>query len=245
MTWQPTNCPPQLGGDDIHIWRFPLVNHGDYSQHAALLAEDESRRAARFLFEKHREHFVIGRAVSRQILSLYLDIPPEKIDFAYENLGKPRFRDETLFKTFRFNVSNSHDQGLLAITLGTEIGVDLERIRPMSDMLGLAKRYFAEAETARLFALPEEEQPAAFFRYWTRKEAYLKAVGKGLTYPLRNVHVELADTPDGCHILEINGDATEAAQWQLTNLNPRDNFKGAFAIRRKDNSPFYFEPATP
>ena len=206
-----------------------------------LLAEDEVRRTGRFLFDKHREHFAIGRAAARMILGRYVDVAPEKVEYAYDNLGKPRFANAKLNAEFRFNFSNSSDLGLLAITPKTEIGVDPERIRTMSDMLGLAKRYFAQQETDLLFSLPESEQPHAFFRYWTRKEAYLKAVGKGLTFPLRNVHVSQDDTTGDCRIVDINGDQSEAAKWSLTNLSPHEEYKAAIAIQRLGNTITQFD----
>ena len=245
MSWTPTSEPPPLSSHDIHVWRFPLVNSGKFDHLMPLLAEDEVRRAERFLFDKHREHFAIGRAAARMILGRYVNMAPEKVEYAYDNLGKPRFADEKLNAEFRFNFSNSSDLGLLAITPETEIGVDLERIREMSDMLGLAKRYFAQQETDLLFSLPESEQPHAFFRYWTRKEAYLKAVGKGLTFPLRDVHVSQGDSASECRIIDINGDPSEAAKWSLTNLLPHEDYRAAVAIQRLENSISQFDFCVP
>ena len=235
MNWTAKVDPPDLLENDIHVWRFPLEIGGELGGLLPLLANDETRRASRFLFDRHREHFVVGRACARMILSRYIGVTPKTVSYAYDNLGKPRFQDSTLNQRFRFNFSNSQDQGLLAITLSHEIGVDLERIREMNDMLGLANRYFAAAETETLFRLPSAEQPPAFFRYWTRKEAYLKAVGKGLTFPLRNVHVSLSDSRGECRILDINGDVEEAEKWELSNLTPHPDFKAALAIRRQGN----------
>ena len=235
MSWSSITTPPPLSEKDIHVWRFRLENNGNFERFTKLLAEDESRRASRFLFDRHREHFVIGRAIARIILGWYIDRRPELIEYAYDNLGKPRFAHVELNAQLRFNLSNSHDLGLLAVTRSTEVGVDLERIREMNDMLGLAKRYFAEEETDRLFGLPASKQASAFFRLWTRKEAYLKAVGKGLTCPLREVHVSLHDSPEACRIVDINGDQTEAAKWTLANLDPNPEFKSALAIKRLGN----------
>ena len=245
MTWATTSNPPSLSSRDIHVWRFPLVNGGEFDHIMPLLADDEVKRTGRFLFDKHREHFAIGRAAARMILSRYADVAPEKVEYSYDNLGKPRFADEKLNAEYRFNFSNSSDLGLLAITPTTEIGIDLERIREMSDMLGLAKRYFAQQETDLLFALPEPEQPHAFFRYWTRKEAYLKAVGKGLTFPLRNVHVTQDDSAGECRIVDINGDQSEAAKWSLTNLSPNEEYKAAVAIQRLENTISQFDFSIP
>lgn len=205
---------------------------GDYRPLMAILSDDEVRRAERFVFEKHREHYVVGRARMRQILAAFAPTTASTLELAYENLGKPRFRDEALHAKLRFNFSNSNDRGLLAVTVGEELGVDLERVRPMNDMMGLARRYYAETETNKLFALADQERPAAFFRCWTRKEAYLKAVGKGLTFPLRSVEVTLLND-EVCRILNINSDANEAAAWSLFHLRPYDGFLGALAVRNR------------
>ncbi len=223
--------PPNLAAGEVHIWRLRLTSP-DRPQLLTILAADEQRRAGQFLFDHHREHFVVGRARMRQLLAAYAQCGANELDFAYENLGKPRFRQPELAARFHFNFSNSGDLGLFAITRDQPLGVDLERVRPMQDMLGLAKRYFADSETEKLTRLSSAEQPAAFFRCWTRKEAYLKAIGKGLTFPLRNVEVEFLDDRP-CRIYDVNGDRGEADAWTLMHLSPAEEFPAALAIRRR------------
>ncbi|MEM7315667.1 MAG: 4'-phosphopantetheinyl transferase superfamily protein [Planctomycetota bacterium] len=221
---------PHLEAGQVHIWRLSLrTQDGDYEPFTATLDDQEKERGARFIFAKHRERFIVGRARVRELLSSYADCDPDEFEYTYDNLGKPRFKDETLDQRIKFNFSNSADLGLLAVTLETELGVDLEKIRPMHDMMGMAKRYFAESETEQLFALDEPDRPDAFFRCWTRKEAYLKAVGKGLTFPLRDVEVSLLPQDDCC-IHNINSDADNANRWSLIHVAPHDNYHGALAI---------------
>ena len=140
---------------------------------------------------------------------------------------------------FQFNFSNSADLAICAVTLAQPIGVDLERIRPMTDMLGLARRYFADAETDRLFARPVSSQPGAFFRLWTRKEAWLKAIGKGLTFPLRDVEVSFDD--ETCCVLSINQSVASAASWSLIPFFPARDHVGAIAIERTDNQTIFYD----
>ncbi len=241
MDWQRVHQPPKLEDDDIHVWRFPLTAGGKYRHLMDGLADDEVRRAERFLFEHHREHFVVGRFRVRQLLAHYVNQNPASIVYAYDNLGKPRFAAEHWNQEIRFNFSNSHDGGLLAVTRASEIGVDIERLRPLSDMMGLARRYFAESESRQLLALPPPERTAAFFRFWTRKEAYLKAVGKGLTFPLRSVEVTMADDQQ-CRICHIDHDVKAAKQWSLRHLEPGDGYVGAFAVQRTVSNVILIEP---
>jgi len=174
----------------------------------------------------------------REILGKYTGDAPRDVALAFENLGKPFFADPQHNADFQFNFSNSSDTAICAVTRNQPIGVDLERMRPMSDMFGLAKRYFAESETKALFALPESKQTDAFFRLWTRKEAWLKAIGKGLTFPLRDVEVSFDD--DDCRIHAINQDATTAEAWSLIPFIPDRDHVGALAIRRTENEPEFY-----
>ena len=230
--WQSVSNVPPLGQRDIHIWRFSLVT--DSVRMTAMrdtLDDYELRRADRFLFDKHRHRFVVGRARVRDLLACYLNTDSASIEFAYSNLGKPKIANPARQFTLHFNFSNSAELGLLAVTHVGELGIDLEQVRDMSDLEGLAKRYFASAESEAIFARPQADQRMqAFFRFWTRKEAYLKAVGKGLTFPLRDVEVSL-DDDSRARIVAINSKDDDALQWSLGHLDLGDDYLGAFAIR--------------
>ena len=207
-----------------------------------VLDEYEIRRADRFLFDKHRHRFVVGRARVRQLLAGYRLLSGSQfstddgkendaaIEFGYSNLGKPHLAGLVGHGDLYFNFSNSLDLGLLAVTRECELGVDLEQIREMSDLTGLASRYFARSESAAIFACSESTaRMQAFFRFWTRKEAYLKAVGKGLTFPLRDVEVSLGDGTD-TRIVTINSGEDDAQNWSLEHLDPGSGYVGAVAI---------------
>lgn len=236
--WSNAPDSPTLAGNQIHIWRVNIGAKADTDQLASLLIDSERDRAERFIAEKHRGRFIIGRARMRQILGRYTNQSPQSVALKYENLGKPFLADEKL-RRFQFNFSNSSDLAICAVTLTQPIGVDLERIRSMADMLGLAQRFFADKETERLLAQPVANQPDAFFRLWTRKEAWLKAIGKGLTFPLRDVEVSFDDMD--CCVQSINQDATAAESWDLIPFFPADEHVAAVAIQRKENAVAFYD----
>ena len=156
------------------------------------LAADEQARAERFHFERDREHFIVARGVLRAILGRYLNRAPERLSFCYGAHGKPALAGEAGADAIRFNVSHSHGVALYAVTRGREVGIDLERIRFDLAVLEIAERFFSRREVATLRTLPTEAQRQAFFRCWTRKEAYIKARGEGLSLPLDQFDVSLA-----------------------------------------------------
>lgn len=239
--WSAAPDSLSLTGEQVHIWRVDLLppSTNELLTLRNQLTDQERERADRFLAEKHRSRFVVGRARMRQILGKYVEQSPADVELQFENLGKPYFADPALNEKYQFNFSNSSNLAICAVTLEQPVGVDLERIRTMSDMLGLARRYFAESETTALFAQPESKQPAAFFRLWTRKEAWLKAIGKGLTFPLRDVEVSFDDVE--CRVHSINQDPAAAATWALIPFFPDDDHVGALAIQRTKNEPVFFK----
>jgi 4'-phosphopantetheinyl transferase len=154
-----------------------------------LLAEDEWRRADRFVNESDRRRFVAAHGLARIILGRCVDRPPQSLHFAVASRGKPRLEDQAV--PLRFNLSHAGGRALLAISRDREVGVDIERVRAI-EVLELATRFFASGERAALCSLPSDQQQAAFFRCWTRKESFIKALGDGLSFPLDGFEVSLA-----------------------------------------------------
>lgn len=229
--WQPATHPPPLATDDIHVWRIALeVGDSLLIRLREVLSEDERQRAERFYFEKDRCHFTAARGVLRMLLSGYLSRRPEAVCFAYGNYGKPRLADEDNESDLRFNLTHSHGLALVAVTRRREVGVDVERIRDMErDGEPLAERFFSPREAAVLRSLPTELRREAFFHCWTRKEAYIKAQGKGLSLPLDQFDVSLhPDEPAA--LLATPHDPTEAQRWSLRRLLPADGYVGALAV---------------
>lgn len=216
------------GEGEVHVWRVGLDPPGEVvAELRGVLAADEVARAERFHFEKHRRRFTVGRGVLRRLLGGYLGVAPEAVRFAYGEREKPRLAEEGT--GLQFNLSNSSELALVAVTVGPEVGIDLEAVRPMEDALAIAERFFSAAERAVLRGVPQSDRDQAFFRCWTRKEAYVKAIGDGIALGLDRFDVSL-DPGVGARFLALDGDPTRAAAWSLTHIDPAPGYLGALAL---------------
>jgi 4'-phosphopantetheinyl transferase len=222
-------APPAPG--EVEVWTVPLeADEAAVAALAALLSPDEAERAARFRFARHRRRYTVGRGALRTLLGRYLGIEPRAVAFAYGEKGKPALAAPPgQPPPLRFNLSNSDELALVAFCRDLELGADLERLRPMPDGLDIAERFFSAAERQTLAAQPPEERDRAFFRCWTRKEAYLKAVGDGITAPLDAFDVTLAAGEPPC-MRSIDGDPARAAAWALVHVEPAAGYLGALAL---------------
>ncbi len=224
--------PPALrvDGGDVHVWRIPLdLPPPLLTDLAAVLSADEQARAARFRFDIHRTRFTAGRAVLRHLLARYLDVRPDEVAFRYSAHGKPSLDGSAAESGLRFNFSNAGGMALAAFARGRDLGVDLEELVRVADFAGIAQRFFSPAENAALLALPPESRDAAFFTCWTRKEAYIKAVGEGLSIPLDSFDVTLAPG-DPPRLLATRGEPGGVTRWSLHALHPGPGFVGALAV---------------
>src|SRR5262249_10829075 len=183
-----------------------------------------------FRSESARTQFVVTRAALRSILSDYLDLSPLRLSFVHGPQGKPALAN---WGWLHFNVSHSQDVALIAVTRRSEIGVDVERLRPFINDLGMAERYFSPRETELLRALTGTRRSEAFFHAWTRKEAYLKASGKGLSYGLERVEVTLLPE-DEPRFVRIDGCERLASEWSLRHLVPAVGCVGAVTLQGHD-----------
>lgn len=234
-SWPNRADVPPLDDGTIHIWRIALAESESRLEHFRnLLTVEECERADRFLFDEHRRRFIVSRGQLRVLLGLYIDVVPRAVEFRYTNLGKPYFASGVSDPHIEFNLTNSSDWALLAVTLGTELGIDMEKIREMTNMEGLAQRFFAQPEIDAIVEHPgQAKRQQAFFRCWTRKEAFLKAIGAGLTFPLDQVCVTVDDRDD-MRIEWIEDDDEDAEGWTLRHIEPVEHFVGALA--RKDDA---------
>jgi 4'-phosphopantetheinyl transferase len=234
---QEWNVPPAmstLSSHDVHVWRTALELSARHVQRLRqVLAADETARAERFYFEKDRRHFIVARGVIRMILGRYLGLDPARIEFSYSSYGKPALATAPGKDWLRFNVSHSHELALFAVTRGREVGIDVERMR--ADVAGetIAERYFSPREVAVLRALPAHLRCEAFFACWTRKEAYIKARGEGLSFPLDRFDVSLAPGEPAA-LLRTLGDPHEASRWSLRALAPGVGYAAALAVEGHD-----------
>ena len=201
----------------MHVWYADLEHQEDARKLEPLLSADEIPRANRFRFPEHRRRFIIARACLRQLLSGYLGIEARDVSFIYSPEGKPALAPEHHSSIF-FNVSHSADLAAFAFTKDHSIGIDVEMIRHDVDADQIPKRFFSSAEQKILAKLQGEAKFRGFFNCWTRKEAYVKAVGSGLSLPLRDFDVSLAPG-DPARLLATRPEAQQKACWSMVSLD--------------------------
>jgi 4'-phosphopantetheinyl transferase len=218
---------PELTSSMIHIWEFPLTHReSDFDNHATLLSEDEHTRASRFHFERDARRFTLARASVRSILGRYTGIDSRDLRFDYSRYGKPSLSD--VDPDIRFNVSHSADVAMLAVALGAEVGVDLEKIRTDVETDKLAERFFSPQERESLGAIPNQCRVPAFFRCWTCKEAFLKAEGLGLSRSLESFDVEV-NPERPARLLSTRPNPEDAGRWSLDDLPTQPDYAAALA----------------
>jgi 4'-phosphopantetheinyl transferase len=230
----PQRLDRELATDEIHIWCARL-DEQRVSQFQSLLSGDERIRAERFHFEKDRERFIIRRGILRTLLGGYSGVGANRLQFCYGKNGKPALADEFGKGKICFNSSSSEGSAIYAFTRDSEIGVDIEYMRDIPEMAQIAERIFSVKEKALFLTLPESRRKEAFFKWWTCKEAFIKAIGEGLSYPLDEIDVLLApDEP--AKLLRIEGNSEAASRWSIQDLRPASGFAAAVAIKGQNRS---------
>lgn len=228
--WEFPSAPPALAPDEVHVWRVSLDGLVPRVPRLyALLSADERARARRFVFDEYRHRYIAGRGVLRLLLGGYLARPPEQLVFDYGAQGKPSLLNASGALPLRFNVSHSHAMALLAFSRGRTVGVDIEQVDAGRATVDIAQRFFAPEEVAVFEALPEDQWAEAFFNAWTRKEAYMKADGRGLTLGLDNFCVTLAPGEPAA-LLSTRWDPADAGRWSLQALQPAHDYTGALVV---------------
>jgi 4'-phosphopantetheinyl transferase len=228
--WKTPSDTMPIISQDVHIWGVSLVQSEEsVTAFRATLDSEELARADRFKFEQHRRRFIVSQGYLRQILGRYLNHPPHELQFGRTERGKP-FLITPDANELMFNVSHSHELAIYAVMRNHEIGVDVEHLRPMPDAEQIAMRFFSASEQTTLLALPPEERTRAFFACWTRKEAFIKAIGEGLYYPLDQFSVSLSPDEPVC-LQHVDTHPQEAASWTLRAFTPASDYVAAFAVR--------------
>lgn len=229
-TWMAAGDELRLDADEVHVWRASLDRDaGEVERLRAVLAPDEQARAERFLFPDVRSRFVVARALLRMILARYAKAEPGELRFDYGPHGKPSLAAPWAREQVRFNMSDSHGMGLYAVARGRELGADIERVRDNISYERLALRCFSEAEFRSFRAAPPELRREAFFNGWTRKEAYIKAIGLGLSFPLKSFTVRLTPNEPAA-LLWVKDGADEPERWTMRALHPADGWAAAVAV---------------
>lgn len=219
-----------LHGDEVQVWTATIPpDDTDWIPFARRLTPEERARADRFQAPDSRRAFVFGRSLLRQLLGIRLTVEPGALSLETDRNGKPFRRPSPRSADLRFNVSHSSELVTIALAHGFDVGVDLERIQPTADLPLLAERIFSARELDEWNALPEPLRPEAFFNAWTRKEAYVKATGEGLTGALPQIEVEFVPGRDP-RLLRLSGNPETASQWTMRAIPLPSGYAGAVAF---------------
>ncbi|HXG18493.1 MAG TPA: 4'-phosphopantetheinyl transferase superfamily protein [Methylomirabilota bacterium] len=238
LTWEPSPAICTLCVAEVHVWRVALTLPD--AQLAALhntLSTDERVHAAQFRFPRDRRRFIARRGALRVIVSRYVEEPPNALSFYPDPAGKPTLITPAHASWLHFSTSHSHELALIAVALGQELGVDLERIIPEIEVDEIAAHFFSPQECSALQRLSGEQKIKAFFHCWTRKEAVLKAQGLGLTIPLQELTVSVS--PKEPRVLHYPQAVT--TRWVLYEPEPGDGYVGALAVAEPLQQVRYWE----
>jgi 4'-phosphopantetheinyl transferase len=217
----------ELTATEVHIW-YASLDKPVHRFHK-MLSADERKRAGGFHFERDWQHYIVRRGTLRTILGCYLHTDPRWIEFEYGENEKPALADNSDQCGINFSTSHSQGLALYAFTLDREVGVDIEFIRDHLEMEMIVERFYSDKEKTAFRELPAESKKEAFFKCWTRKEAFIKATGNGMSKSLDSFEVSL-NPGEPARLLEINGDPAEASRWTLHDLKPSLGYAAAFAV---------------
>jgi 4'-phosphopantetheinyl transferase len=230
QVWHPAPAHFTLSPAEVHVWRASLpAKPSRLADLHAILAADERQRAARFHADRDRDSYIVARGVLRTLLGHYVQRPPQELRFSYNLYGKPALQGPPDRTPLCFNLSHSHNLVLYAVTYGRDLGIDIEYVRPNFARDQIAEQFFSPRENVELRALTHVQHTIGFFNCWTRKEAYIKARGQGLSLPLDQFDVSL--TPgEPAALLQTRDLPDEAARWSLWELHPGPGYIAALAV---------------
>ncbi len=226
----PPDSPTAIEAGELHLWRFSLeASAAEHDALEALLSSRERERAAGIRIEAHRRRYEVGHGRLRRVLGRYLGIAPEAIEFGRHSRGKPFITAVQNPGGVQHNFSHTGDVAIVGVALGRPLGVDVEAHRSDVDMELIARRQFAQGEQSRLMSLTPAERVAAFYRCWTRKEAYLKALGEGIAGGLQGFEVSfLAGEPPA--ILRAKGGPEECRRWNVIAIDAGPELSAACVV---------------
>jgi len=229
--FQSPSTIPALNHAVVHVWYASLeMDSADIVHYSKTLSSDEKERADRFHFEKDRNHFIIARCILRILLGRYLEKDSSCIQFSYNTYGKPSLKCPVDANPFNFNVSHSDKKVLYAFSKGLPLGIDLEYIRLDLAFESIAKRFFSPLEAAMFCSLPEPFKAEAFFNCWTRKEAFVKARGDGLSLELDQFDVSLRPG-EPARLLRTGYDEEDIRDWSIHDIDAGKEFKATLAVK--------------
>ncbi len=222
--WHVASDPPPELNDNIHVWAVNLNAAGfDMGVWRRRLSPHEQERADRFKFSHDRRRYIVAHVALRAILSAYLKVSDDNLQFSEGENGKPRLTRVANAGSIEFNLSHSHEKALIAVAHGRVVGVDIEFVNNDFAFHDVANHFFTHREVAALTALPPVLQRRSFYKCWTSKEAFLKAKGVGLSGVLDEVEI----TYDAGNRVEIHA---AVPGWWLTEIDPCDGYEGALVV---------------
>ncbi|MFZ1320224.1 MAG: 4'-phosphopantetheinyl transferase superfamily protein [Ignavibacteria bacterium] len=213
-------------GNEVHVYRINISEQTNkISNLRKLLSNDETKKADRYRFAKDSNSYIISRGSIRKILSEYISIDADSINISYTEFGKPFIENSKI----NFNLSHSGDWCFIAVSLIKDIGIDIEKVRKIEDVLKIADRYFAINEYEHIKNFDSTEQINEFFRIWTLKEAFIKAIGEGLSFPLKNFSVisDKSDSP----VLNLFENKDESELWKLDSLECQKGYNASLTVK--------------
>jgi 4'-phosphopantetheinyl transferase len=227
--WTSTVHPVVIDPDEVYVWLLCLNDPHATTRLYPILSAEEKQRAAQFRFDRDRDRFIVARGGLRLILGWCLDLPPYELTFAYSAYGKPALPKGLSRHDLRFNISHSGEIAVLGVANGRELGIDIEQIRHDVDMELVATRFFSAAEQAALQEVPKNRKLDSFYACWTRKEAFIKALGQGLSLPLDSFDVSL--TPGlPPQILAARSEPQPWLRWSLQEINVGPGYQACLAV---------------
>lgn len=219
--------------DDIEVVVTRLVVGGEAVRaSAALLSDAERQRASRFAFDRDRRRFIVARARLRELVAARLNVRAEAVELVYGAHGKPALARHSADSDLRFNVSHCDDVVVYAFSTGREIGIDVEAIRVLRDADDIAARFFSRRENEAYRALERRDRPLGFFNCWTRKEAFIKALGDGLYHPLDRFDVSLAPG-EPAKIVRLENTPGDQCGWRMEGFSPAPGFVAALVTENR------------
>ncbi len=229
--WQRQYCQMALPIGEVHLWLVSIAEkEAQLDDLHGLLSQEELSRAERFYFEKDRKRYIIARGMLRTILSQYCRFEPEDHQFGYNQYGKPNLIDNDWL---RFNISHSGDKVLYGFTQNRELGIDIEYVKPFENTHQIVERFFSDHEKEQFRSVPDHMKNIAFFNCWTRKEAYIKALGKGMSLPLDEFSVYFIPDKPAC-LLETKHDIQEKDRWTLQEINVGEGYVAAVTVQGRN-----------
>ncbi len=225
---------------EIHIYQFPLADdrlQSEIDEFAQILSPDELSKANRFRFNKHRSDYITARYYLRKLISCYSDVKPEEIIFHYTDKDKPYIKLKNI--SIKFNLAHSGNKCVYAFNKDQEIGIDIEHLREIPDAREICQRFFSKKEIEDLYKVSDKTISNTFLLCWTRKEAFIKAVGDGLSYPLSDFTVSLDE--DKPEITGIKKDQDEVRFWKMFNIDAGEKYLSTLVVKNPDSRDLILE----